>query len=441
VAIDPKWLVCLCGQPKEPNRVVCATCRARVPVRATSAVTAAAARPVVAMLTAAERQASARKSMARRVWWTKKRVIEGLQRFYQDFKQAPHSTRDYHVLVKGSGMGPRRRYPSFYAVLKHWATFRQAWEAAGIHDNNRAEEAWSPAENWYVREAMGILTRNEIAADLRRTPDALHRHIYDMGWSTWDAHGWSVYRLERTTGLPANTFRRYMAWGDLPFFKGTKVVYIDPGDLTCVAELDFEHLPPDLEEAMVRALRERLVKVLAGQDWRAGRLHTAQPTVKGRYLPGSRQRYPLKPAPKPNGIEPGMWAEVIEDVPDRPGVFGRVGFVHLVYPANAKYSYVRSGGTASLWMARVEFKSLHDGRKRRAPRVTYSLPLTVLKQVDEPAVPIIQIVRGLEQCGCGEFKLPGRDYCWRCREVLFSNKTRRDVKPRGGRRAVAGGSE
>lgn len=425
VAIDPIYLVCPCGAPKEAHRIYCEVCRAAALARSDRpAPKQLHAPPAVVKLSAAERQASARKMMSRRTWWTKQRVIEGLQRFHRDFGTTPLSTEDFHALVKGTGLGPRRRYPSFFAVLKFWPTFRQAWEAAGIQVN-RAEEAYSPTENWYIREAMGILTRDEIAADLKRTPDAVHRHIYDMGWTTWDAHGWSINRLERVSGLSAHTFRRYAAWGDLPFFKGTKVVYVDPGDLTVVDELDFDHLPRELEEAMLVSLRARLVKVLAGLDWRRGRLHTSQPSVTGRYRRGSRHLFALKPAERPNDIQPGQWVEPVVDNPDRPGVLGRVGLVHLVYPANAKYSYVRSGGAAALWMARVEFKSLRGHHKGRQPRVTYSLPLETLRRVEPPEALPIEVVRGLEWCECGERKLPGRRMCWRCGEVA-SGKRRRD---------------
>jgi hypothetical protein len=59
-------------------------------------------------------------------------------------------------------------------------------------------------------------------------------------------------------------------------FKGAKHVYLDPGDLPAVDEIDWPHLPAGLESAVRQSLRRRLVHVFAGQDWRSMRPHRLQ---------------------------------------------------------------------------------------------------------------------------------------------------------------------
>jgi hypothetical protein len=419
--IDQRFLVCWCGKPKAAHHVQCDSCAGRTSSPSAVELRIVQSKPVVQKLSPLAVRRAMGKSMHRRVWWTRTRVLEGLQRFHREQGCAPTATAEYHRMTKNSGLGPRRRYPSFYAVLRHFATFREAWTASGV-DVDRAWEEWSDLENWYMREAIGLIPRDEIARDLKRSDAAVKRHLYDLALLIRTARGWSISRIEKATGVRAHVLKRYMEWGDLPYFKGTKVVYIDPGDLIVVQELDFHHLPQELEEAMIQSLRARLVKVLARQDWRTGRLHQSQPIIVHRYAdPAARRRAPLKPLPRPNDIEPGDWVRVVEDVPGRQ-CMGRVGLVHLVYPANARFSYIRTQGTGAVWMARVEFKTMRRGPGRTAPRVTYSLPLTALLKDVEPPKP--ESPNGLELCRCGSWRKPSRDMCWRCREVMHG-KTRR----------------
>jgi hypothetical protein len=390
VESNASFLICNCGRSKEGHHVECAACRLEtLRQRAVHNLTVVKPEtlPEVTRLSRTERQASKRRTLNRRRWWTRARVIEGLRRWYRDYGTAPLSTEAWHALNKNSGMGPQRRYPSFFAILSHFASFREAWTTVGV-EVNRGHEEWTALEDWYLLEAIGILSRVEIARDLNRTADAVHRRIYDLGQNSHTRLGWSIHRLSGATGVPEHTFRSYMAWGDLPFFRGTKINYVDPGDLTMVTEIDFEHLSPELEQDMLRALRTRLVKVLAGRDWRANRLYKSQPSVTGRIGRdvGHTHRTTLKPVARPNDIQVGEYVRVIELVPERSESLGRIGLVHRIYPANRKYSYMRTDGSGALWMARVEFKSCHN--RSRAPRVTMSLPLSALARVSEPVDPI-----------------------------------------------------
>jgi hypothetical protein len=78
-------------------------------------------------------------------------------------------------------------------VLRYFATFRAAWAAAGV-EVGRSEEAWTALEDWYLREGAGLISRAELARDLRRTPDAVHRRLYDLGLHSYQRWGWTLHR-------------------------------------------------------------------------------------------------------------------------------------------------------------------------------------------------------------------------------------------------------
>ncbi len=180
-----------------------------------------------------------------KTWWTKERVISGLIRFYRERKVVPTGQDEYHQMVKGSGMASRRRYPSAYSVLRHFATFRQAWKAAGVPVNN-AEEEYTALEDWYIREAIGIIPRAEIARDLDRSEGGVKRYMYQNGLNIRRAIGWTIHRTEAVTQVPARVIIRYMDRGDLPYYRGTQCVYIDPADLLVVEEIDWTNPPADV---------------------------------------------------------------------------------------------------------------------------------------------------------------------------------------------------
>jgi hypothetical protein len=166
--------------------------------------------------------------------------------------------------------------------------------------------------------------------------------------------------------------------GELPYLRGSKVIFVDPGDLLVVDEIDWQHAPPELEEAALQSWRERLLKVLAGQDWRLGRPYRPHPVRRTDRRWGPRL---VRPGLKPVAVAAGAWVRVSRPVPSRPHCLGRVGLVHLVYWSfnrNRRQS-VRASSEPQ-WMARVEFKSQHG--RSLGPRVTYTLPLSAL----EPAV-------------------------------------------------------
>lgn len=352
--------------------------------------------------------------MSPKVWWTRGRVTAALRRFYLAHGFAPTSSEQWAAevgVVGGDNRNIHRRlYPSFASVLEYFSSFREAWTAIGV-DVDRGWEPWSETEEWFLREGAGIYSRKELAAILNRTPDAVHRRLYDLGIHSYSHWGWTLNRLERATQISRNTFENYVAWGDLPIMQGSKVYYVDPADLVVVKELDLSKLPPDLEDDMLRSLRRRLLSVLSRADWRATSLYKPQPTrgfarIKTRRSWGTT----AKPTPNPNPtVMPGMHARAIRAKPNRSFIVGRIGLVHLVY-----WAWARSGAEdrTPQWMCRLEFQSQHN--RSLGQRVTYSVPLVDVE-------PVGDIQRRRHQCGCGVVILwsggPTPPSCYRCTQV------------------------
>ncbi len=359
----------LAGPQHQPARTP-----AIVPVAACSSSTSETDSPAPALGIRASR------AQTRRAWWTRERVVGGLRRFYEDRGIAPVSTEDWHRLTgkhgsRGGGPGTRRPYPSLYAVLLHFETFRQAWEAAGV-DTGRLQESWSELEDWYLREGVGLLSRIELARDLRRTPDAVHRRLYDLGLHSYQRWGWTLHHVERVAQLPRHRLQTYLDRGDLPYLRGSKCVYVDPADLIAVREIDWHSPPAELEEAALRSWRTRLVLVLAGVNWRARSPYQPHPVLRTdrRWSP----RF-VAPGPKPVEVAAGDWVEVASPVPRRPYCLGRRGRVHLVFwSCNRNRQNSARTSAEPQWMARVEFPSQHG--RSRGPRVTYTLPLACLRK-------------------------------------------------------------
>lgn len=302
-------------------------------------------------------------------------------RFYRDHKFAPTSTEEWHRLTVGTGKsrsGAGNPYPSFNGVLKYFRSFREAWTAAGIRVN-RNWEPWTAEEDRFIAEGAGILTRDELAEALDRTPDAVHRRLYDMGVNTRNARGWTFHRVMRVTGCPDYILRRYANRGELPYFRGTRLLYLDPADLLVVKEIDWSNPPEDLARAVRRSLMDRLVKILQRQDWRAGRLYQPHPAN----LTGKRhqKRNPPPATPKPNTVSAGDWVKLAQKaakkIPNASGIAKRVGLVHTVYwSAYGSQSNRRRGDRdGGAWVARVEFKG---SRKKNLPRLNRILPLDAL---------------------------------------------------------------
>ena len=137
---------------------------------------------------------------------------------------------------------------------------------------------------WWTRErvltglvafhaATGQAPTTSIAVTLRRGEAAVRTRARKLGLHVGLAHGWPLLRVARTAGISEYVLRDYVDRGEIPVFKGAKHVYLDPADLPAVKEIDCQHLPSELESAVLRSLRWRLVRILAGQDWRTMQPH------------------------------------------------------------------------------------------------------------------------------------------------------------------------
>jgi hypothetical protein len=299
-------------------------------------------------------------------YWSKERVLNGLRLFYKAYGFAPTSTEAYQAIVKNTGFTYGRTFPSFYAVLRYFSSFREAWTAIGV-DVNRSEEPWTEDEEWYLRQATGILSRAQIAIDLKRTANAVHRRLYDLGLTARTRWGWTVHRVGAALKIPEHKLTTHIDRGDLPFFRGSWCIYVDPADLIGLPGIDWRRASKEIKSAARQSLMERATKILAGIDWRAGRLYRAQALTHKRY----RDRLILRD-PKPNRIRQGNTVQVIANHRQRVRI-GRRGLVRMVhFSTDPRKGY---GG----WRARVEFKK-EKRRGSNAKRVIYSLPLVALKK-------------------------------------------------------------
>jgi hypothetical protein len=140
-------------------------------------------------------------------------------------------------------------------------------------------------------------------------------------------------------------------------------------------------LAEELAEAVRRSLMARLFAILSGKDWRAGRPY--QPHLK-RTTGRRWERRAKASEPKPVEIDAGDWIKVIQKIPSRPGVNGRVGYVHVVdWSGNKQKTGSARGVAEACWLARVEFKRVR-GSSRNEKRMNCSLPLTALAKVAVP---------------------------------------------------------
>ena len=130
------------------------------------------------------------------------------------------------------------------------------------------------ADDNYLVTHLGVQRTARIAATLRRGEAAVRVRARKLGLCVGLAHGWPLLRVARAAGVSEYVLRRYVDRGELPVFKGAKHVYLDPGDLPAVVkEIDWQYVAAELEAAVLQSLRWRLIRILAGQDWRTMRPH------------------------------------------------------------------------------------------------------------------------------------------------------------------------
>lgn len=331
-------------------------------------------------------------------WWTRERVILGLKRFYDDFGFCPTSSEKYaphqqftgrDPLGRRSHLGWHQRYPSFATVLLHFKSFREAWRAAGF-DVDRGFEEWSPAEDWFILESVGVLHRDEVAELIGRTGPAIKRRLYDLGdIRSYNRWGITLARAAELMDLSYSLVKKYLDYGIIPYFKGVKLFYLNPADLLKIEEFDWSSkVDPELEQLIRAAVAQRICKMILFRDkWREHEVYKFQKT-KERF--SGRIKNPRKsvfmkdyPAP-PNGLDVGDWVKTTGPVRSMQTEVGkRFGVVKNIY-----FSWQRvkryDGTKRSAWVAMVDFPKIRTITGEKDRRVHYTIPLDYLEHVDPP---------------------------------------------------------
>ena len=158
-------------------------------------------------------------------------------------------------------------------MLRHFPSFRAAWEAVGVQLDDAHWAPWTADDDHYLVTQLGVEPTASIAVNLRRGEAAVRTRARKLGLCVGLAHGWPLLRVARAARISELILRGYVNRGALPVFKGAKMVYVDPGDLVVVDQLDWQHPPAQLESAVLDSLRWRLVQILAGRYWRTSRPH------------------------------------------------------------------------------------------------------------------------------------------------------------------------
>lgn len=333
----------------------------------------------------------------RAAYWTRERVILGLRRFVKDFGFMPTGTVEFHEKRKftGRSMDGRlslkawhQKYPSTYGVGKFFKTMRDAWKAAGF-DIDQGYQEWSPMEDWFVIETVGILPREEVARYTKRTVPAVKRRLYDLGRFT--AHtrwGIPLSKAAHELGVSEAIVRRYLTHGLIPYFRGYKLIYLNPADLTKIVEVDWRRVKKPFRELIRKALIQRALKILQfREEWRQHEIYKFQKQeglftkrISGPRTPSLVKERPPQP---PNNLAVGDWVEVASET--SMGVTGRIGIIRAVH-----YSPLiderRDGTKRKCWMARVEFPRLRRSAVSSDDRIRYSLPLDCLSRTVKPQV-------------------------------------------------------
>jgi AraC-like DNA-binding protein len=208
------------------------------------------------------------KKPRRRVYWTRERCINALRLFYRVHKEAVTDHDRWGKLTKQKTRSVfQRQYPSMVTMLRHWSDMYSAWEEAGVFIPARKNwsKDWTALEDEYLIEACGLISREEIARDLNRTPEGVHRRLYDLGINSRTHKGWTERRIAEALGVSRYLVRRYHRAGLLPYVRGVQCVFYDPADFLVIREIDWANVEGELADAIHRSLMIRAVNLIASQ--------------------------------------------------------------------------------------------------------------------------------------------------------------------------------
>lgn len=333
-------------------------------------------------------------------WWTRERIILGLHRFYNDFGFCATSSEKWAEYAQFTGVDPEtgkrsnlgwhNKYPSFATILSTFTSFREAWTAAGL-DVDRSWEPWSPIEDWFVLESVGLLPRSEVSEILKRSVPAIKRRLYDLGdIRSYNRWGITITHAEKLLGMNAAIIRKYINYGIIPYLKGNKLYYLNPADLLKIEEVDWSKpVHPELDQLIRRAVAQRILKMAKfGTAWRdheVYKFHKTKERFAGRIQNPRRSRFADDLPKPPNDLIAGDWVKLNKGITGMLHVEGRFGYIKaLIYSPQA--SLRRDGTKRECWVARVEFPKIRTITGEKDDRIKWTIPLDCLVRVDKPHV-------------------------------------------------------
>jgi hypothetical protein len=309
---------------------------------------------------------------------------------YQDKQQFTGQSRN----GRSSNQGHDQLYPSSYAIFCHFKSMRDAWAACGV-ETDQADRPWTGDEEWFITESVGLIPRDEVSRFLGRTGPAIKRRLYELGVSCYNRWGWTLHHTERVTGIGQRVVKKYLEEGRMPYLRGNKCLYIDPGDLLVVEEYDWSRsdIPVEAASAIRASLMKRMCFALLRFDWRSHSPFKIQKTCE-RYIGRIKNRRLLNYVPERpeslKGFSPLDWVRVRSASNDQEYLVDGVGRISSIYYSPFKSSC--KGTDTACWMARIEFKQkfllphAQTGKQYR-PRFHYTVRLDQLEKAEAPTTP------------------------------------------------------
>lgn len=352
-----------------------------------------------------------RPGMHRTRWWTRERMIEAGAIFYRQHKCAPTNEGWWNAETQftanrsggRSNQGSTRPYPSTGPLKNFWKGMRDFWiDVSAAHPElsillDKGHAPWSPLEEWFVTETVGLIPRTEVSrlmaeSGMGRTEPAIKRRLYELGINTYNRWGWTVYHLARVIGVSGGVIEKYIDHGVLPFFQGNKCLYIEPADFFVIREYDWskKRHPRELEEAVRKSLMQRASYILLGFDWRKYSYHVIQPRREfytGR-VKNPRTVNPPPVEPKPRHVQVGDRVVITGAWAQQPGATGRVGQVkNLVWSPQRMSDTQKHPARPACWVATIEFQKLKAHGRPEYPRVRYNVPAAFIEKASKPCEP------------------------------------------------------
>ena len=219
------------------------------------------------------------KYKGRPMYWTSHRVIVGLAAFAADTGVTPTSTKTYSELLPPRTAQSRTtpaRYPSVQAILRHFSSIEEAWQACGIPVQSNTWH-WTPADDALLRAQVGKVEIETLAAQLGRAPATVKSRLYALGLKMKLAEGVSLQQASHWTGQSRYLIEQAIGKNLIGTRFFGKFVYVDPADLLRLPGLAVTTLPAAAEARIRQALMERLVLLLTYGNARHGSLYTYGP--------------------------------------------------------------------------------------------------------------------------------------------------------------------